>query len=235
MPLGPRGPARPRPAAPFARRAPLPLRLREPLAALRAARTCPTAATRPARTRSPTSSPRSSTAAGGRTLALFTSRRALERRGRGGARDGRRRPCCSRASASRATLLEAFASDEATSLFATMGFWQGVDVPGRTLSLLAIDRLPFGRPDDPMLQARRERARTPRSTPSTCRAPRCCSPRASGGSSAPREDRGVVCVLDTRLATASTAGRCFTGCRRCGARRGATTRSRSCATATAPR
>ena len=44
-------------------------------------------------------------------------------------------------------------------LFATMGFWQGVDVPGATLSLVTIDRLPFPRPDEPLLQARRERAR----------------------------------------------------------------------------
>ena len=40
-----------------------------------------------------------------------------------------------------------------------MGFWQGVDVPGPSLSLVTIDRLPFPRPDEPLLQARRELAR----------------------------------------------------------------------------
>ena len=40
-----------------------------------------------------------------------------------------------------------------------MGFWQGIDVPGRSLALVTIDRLPFPRPDEPLLQARRERAR----------------------------------------------------------------------------
>ena len=55
-------------------------------------------------------------------------------------------------------LLEAFASDETSCLFATMGFWQGVDIPGRALSLVTIDKLPFPRPDDPLLQARRDRA-----------------------------------------------------------------------------
>ena len=49
-----------------------------------------------------------------------------------------------------------------TCLFATMGFWQGIDVPGPSLSLVTIDRLPFPRPDEPLLQARRERARAER-------------------------------------------------------------------------
>ena len=55
-------------------------------------------------------------------------------------------------------LVESFRDDEATCLFATLGFWQGVDVPGRTLSLVTVDRIPFPRPDEPVLQARRERA-----------------------------------------------------------------------------
>ena len=56
-------------------------------------------------------------------------------------------------------LIDAFARDEAACLFATAGFFQGVDVPGRTLSQVVIDRLPFPRPDEPLLQARRELAR----------------------------------------------------------------------------
>ncbi|MGP0030083.1 MAG: helicase C-terminal domain-containing protein, partial [Acidimicrobiales bacterium] len=52
-------------------------------------------------------------------------------------------------------LVGQFSSDEHSSLFATMGFWQGVDVPGPSLSVVTIDRLPFPRPDDPLLQARR--------------------------------------------------------------------------------
>ena len=56
-------------------------------------------------------------------------------------------------------LVERFAAEEETCLFATMGFWQGIDVPGPSLSLVTIDRLPFPRPDEPLLQARRERAR----------------------------------------------------------------------------
>jgi ATP-dependent DNA helicase DinG len=104
---------------------------------------------------------------------------------------------------SRAQLLAAFGADEATSLFATMGFWQGVDIPGRTLSLVAIDRLPFGRPDDPMLEARRQRAGDAAFW--SVDVPRASMLLAQGVGRLIRtaEDRGVVCVLDTRLATAS--------------------------------
>ena len=55
-----------------------------------------------------------------------------------------------------AQLLERFATEDATCLFATIGFWQGVDVPGPALTLVTLDRLPFPRPDDPLLAARRE-------------------------------------------------------------------------------
>jgi ATP-dependent DNA helicase DinG len=144
-------------------------------------------------------------AAGGRTLALFTSRRALEHVG-AAVREKVATPVLLQGDASRARLLETFAEDEATSLFATMGFWQGVDVPGRTLSLLAIDRLPFGRPDDPMLQARRERAGD--AAFGAVDVPRASMLLAQGVGRLIRtaEDRGVVCVLDTRLATASYRG-----------------------------
>lgn len=52
------------------------------------------------------------------------------------------------------TLVEQFADDAETSLFGTLSLWQGVDVPGPSLSLVLIDRIPFPRPDDPLLTAR---------------------------------------------------------------------------------
>ena len=93
-------------------------------------------------------------AAGGRTLALFTSKRATE------AAAAALEPelpytVLLQGDLPKSRLLEAFASDETSCLFATMGFWQGVDIPGRALSLVTIDKLPFPRPDDPLLQARR--------------------------------------------------------------------------------
>jgi ATP-dependent DNA helicase DinG len=140
-------------------------------------------------------------AAHGRTLALFTSRRALEEVG-ARVRKVVATPVLIQGEHSRAVLLDEFASNEQTSLFATMGFWQGVDIPGRTLSLLTIDRLPFGRPDDPMLQARRELAGS--SAFATVDLPRTSMLLAQGVGRLIRnaQDRGVVCVFDTRLATA---------------------------------
>ena len=87
-------------------------------------------------------------------------------------------------------------------MFATAGFFQGVDVPGRTLSLVVIDRLPFPRPDDPLLSARREAARTRRVRPDRHAAG---GDAAGPGRRAPdphATDRGVVAVLDRRLGTA---------------------------------
>jgi ATP-dependent DNA helicase DinG len=141
-------------------------------------------------------------AAGGRTLALFTSRRALDAVGRA-VRERVDTPVVLQGDRSRAALLDAFRADEATSLFATMGFWQGVDVPGRTLSLLVVDRLPFGRPDDPMLEARRARAGDAAFW--SVDVPRASMLLAQGVGRLIRtsQDRGVVCVLDTRLATAT--------------------------------
>ncbi len=97
------------------------------------------------------------TAAGGRTLALFTSWRAMHAAVEA-LRDRLSVPVLAQSDLPKPALVEAFRTDEATCLFATLGFWQGVDVPGRTLSLVTIDRIPFPRPDDPVLQARRDRA-----------------------------------------------------------------------------
>ena len=88
-----------------------------------------------------------------------------------------------------------------------MGFWQGVDIPGRALSLVTIDRLPFPRPDDPLLQARRDRAGAGAAF-RLVDLPRAATLLAQGAGRLIRtaEDRGVVAVLDPRLATASYRG-----------------------------
>jgi ATP-dependent DNA helicase DinG len=139
-------------------------------------------------------------AAGGRTLGLFTSYRAME-----AAADALRErldtEILTQRDLPKPALVARFASDEATSLFATMSFWQGIDVPGRSLSLVAIDRLPFPRPDEPLLQARRERARADAFR--TVDLPRAATLLAQGAGRLIRtaDDRGVVAVLDPRLAT----------------------------------
>ena len=105
-----------------------------------------------------------------------------------------------------ARLLEDFGADEASCLFATLGFWQGVDVPGRSLSLVTLDRLPFARPDDPLAQARRERAGD--AAFRLVDLPRAATLLAQGVGRLVRaaDDYGVVAVLDPRLATAGYRG-----------------------------
>ena len=142
------------------------------------------------------------TAAGGRTLALFTSWRAMH-----DAADVLRPllpfEVLAQGDKPKAKLLDAFSSDHAACLFATMSFWQGVDVPGPTLSLVTLDRLPFSRPDDPLLQARRDRAGA--AAFRSVDLPRAATLLAQGAGRLIRSstDRGVVAVLDSRLATAS--------------------------------
>ena len=144
-------------------------------------------------------------AAGGRTLALFTSRRTTEAAAEALAPE---LPftLLLQGDQPKGRLLEEFASDETSCLFATLGFWQGVDIPGRALSLVTIDRLPFPRPDDPLLQARRDRAGA--RAFSLVDLPRAATLLAQGAGRLIRtaEDKGVVAVLDPRLATASYRG-----------------------------
>jgi ATP-dependent DNA helicase DinG len=138
-------------------------------------------------------------AAGGRTLALFTSWKAMHE-----AVEALRHrlpwPVLAQGELPKTRLLEQFSADRDSCLFATMSFWQGVDVPGNTLSLVVIDRIPFPRPDDPLLQARRELAGP--TAFRTIDVPRAAVLLAQGAGRLIRNesDRGVVAVLDSRLA-----------------------------------
>src|ERR1019366_2713126 len=141
-------------------------------------------------------------AAGGRTLALFTSRRAMTAAAEVLA--GRLPwPVLVQGELPKAVLLEALSSQAAACLFATMSFWQGVDVPGPALALVVIDRIPFPRPADPLMAARREAAG--RAGFQQVDLPRAATLLAQGAGRRIRTatDRGVVAVLDPRLAKAS--------------------------------
>ena len=141
------------------------------------------------------------TAAGGRTLALFTSWAAMDA---AAAALGDRLdvPLLTQRDLPKPALLRAFAADEATTLLATAGFFQGVDVPGRTLTQVVIDRLPFPRPDDPLLSARRELLGP--AAFSQIDVPRAAMmlAQAAGRLIRTATDRGVVAVLDRRLGAA---------------------------------
>ncbi|CAN5831845.1 ATP-dependent helicase DinG [soil metagenome] len=142
------------------------------------------------------------TAAGGRTLALFTSWRAMEA---AAVAVGEHVdvPILTQGQLPKPSLLARFADDEATCLFATVGLFSGVDIPGRTLSLVTIDRLPFPRPDDPLLQARRQLLG--RAAFAEIDVPRAAMllAQASGRLIRTADDQGAVAVFDPRLATAS--------------------------------
>jgi ATP-dependent DNA helicase DinG len=148
------------------------------------------------------------TAAGGRTLGLFSSMRAA----RAAAEVMSERlatPVLCQGDDSTAALVEQFAADAATSLFGTLSLWQGVDVPGPSLSLVIIDRIPFPRPDDPLLSARqRAVAAVGGNGFMAVAASHAALLLAQGAGRLLRgvEDRGVVAVLDSRMATARYGG-----------------------------
>ncbi len=142
-------------------------------------------------------------AAGGRTLGLFSSRRAAEQ----AAEEMRRRlpfDILCQGDDTTGALVEKFSKNENICLFGTLTLWQGVDVPGRSCSLVLIDRIPFPRPDDPLLQARKEAADAEgRSGFMEVAATHAALLMAQGAGRLLRsvDDRGVVAVLDNRLVT----------------------------------
>lgn len=148
------------------------------------------------------------TAAGGRTLGLFSSTRAAK----AAAEIMRERldtPVLCQGEDTTSALVKRFADDPETSLFGTLSLWQGVDVPGPSLSLVLIDRIPFPRPDDPLLTAR-QRAVAARGGNGfmAVAASHAALLLAQGGGRLLRtvDDRGVVAVLDSRMATARYGG-----------------------------
>ena len=141
------------------------------------------------------------TAAGGRTLALFTSYDAMNRAAEA-VREMTDLCIYTQLDLPKQELVRRFSTEEESCLFATMGMWQGVDVPGRSLSLVVVDRIPFPRPDEPLISARRERCGS--GAFHQIDVPRAATMLAQGAGRLIRsaDDRGVVAVLDSRLATA---------------------------------
>jgi len=143
-------------------------------------------------------------AAGGRTLGLFSSMRAAKEAA-GALRDRIGYPLLCQGDDLTAQLVRQFADDEPTCLFGTLSLWQGVDVPGNSLQLVVIDRIPFPRPDDPLASAR-QRAVAARGGNGfmTVAASQAALLLAQGAGRLLRtmSDRGVVAVLDPRLMTA---------------------------------
>ncbi len=144
-------------------------------------------------------------AAGGRTLALFSSWRGVEM-----ADDHLRRVLAElpikiitqKRGDSVGSLVDRFAEDPTSILLGTMSLWQGVDVPGPACTLVAIDRIPFPRPDDPVMSARASKADASGGSGfMQVSLPRAALLLAQGTGRLIRsiEDRGVVAILDSRI------------------------------------
>lgn len=144
-------------------------------------------------------------AAGGRTLGLFSSRRAaIEAAEEVRARLGDITVLC-QGDDIVPTLVRKFAEDEKSCLFGTLSLWQGVDVPGDACQLVVIEKLPFPRPDDPLASARQRAVeRAGGNGFMTVAATHAALLLAQGAGRLVRRasDRGVVAVLDPRLVRA---------------------------------
>ncbi|WP_371326234.1 ATP-dependent DNA helicase [Corynebacterium sp. HMSC076D02] len=147
-------------------------------------------------------------AAGGRTLGLFSSRRAAEQ----AAQELKAKlpfDIYVQGEDSIGALVDKFSKNENSCLFGTLTLWQGVDVPGPSCSLVLIDRIPFPRPDNPLMQARTEAAQAAgRSGFMEVSATHAALLMAQGAGRLLRSinDRGVVAVLDSRLETKRYGG-----------------------------
>ncbi len=140
-------------------------------------------------------------AAGGRTLGLFSSMRAAQ----AAAENLRGRldmPILLQGEETLGELIRTFAADARTCLFGTLSLWQGVDVPGPNCQLVVMDRVPFPRPDDPLMSARQKAVEEAGGNGfMAVAATHAALLMAQGAGRLVRAtgDRGVVAVLDPRV------------------------------------
>ncbi len=148
------------------------------------------------------------TAAGGRTLGLFSSMSGAQAAAE--AMRGRLDvPVLLQGEETLGELIKTFAADPATCLFGTLSLWQGVDVPGPNCQLVVMDRIPFPRPNDPLMSARQKAVEDQGGNGfMAVAATHAALLMAQGAGRLVRatQDRGVVAVLDPRLANARYGG-----------------------------
>ncbi len=152
-------------------------------------------------------------AGGGRAFLLYTSYRALEE----GVKALAARfpqppfPVLVQGQAPREALLQKFRTLGNAVLLATGSFWEGVDVKGEALAIVAIDKLPFASPDDPLLKARLEGIRRRGGNPfRDHQLPQAVLALKQGVGRLIRDagDFGVILLADPRL-TRQSYGRAF--------------------------
>ena len=144
-------------------------------------------------------------AAEGRTLGLFSSRRAAEAAAEAVRERLPHLTILAQGEAQLPELARLFVEDPHACLFGTLSLWQGLDVPGDTCQLVLIDRIPFPRPDDPLMSARQRAAdRAGGNGFMSVAATHAALLLAQGAGRLIRTtaDKGVVAILDPRLVTA---------------------------------
>lgn len=144
-------------------------------------------------------------AAEGRTLGLFASQRAAEAAARYCRAEVPDRTILCQGDAHLPKLTAQFIADPEASLFGTLSLWQGLDVPGDTCRLVVIDKIPFPRPDDPLMQARQNAVSEAGGNGFMAVAASHAGlllAQGAGRLIRTLDDRGVVAVLDPRLVTA---------------------------------
>lgn len=147
-------------------------------------------------------------ALGGRTLGLFSSRRAAERaaevlRAKTGLE------ILLQGEEALPLLVKRFRAEPTSCLLGVMSLWQGVDVPGEACQLVVIDRLPFPRPDEPLAAARAAAVDAAGGSGFAAVSVPIAAVRLAQGAGRlirSASDRGVVAVLDSRLETARGYG-----------------------------
>ncbi len=147
-------------------------------------------------------------ALGGRTLGLFSSRRAAQQAAEL-VRARSELTVLLQGDESLPILVRKFREDRNSCLFGVMSLWQGVDVPGDACQLVVIDRLPFPRPDEPLAAARSAAVDAAGGSGfSAISVPIAAVRLAQGVGRLIRadEDKGVVAILDSRLETAKSYG-----------------------------
>ena len=148
-------------------------------------------------------------AADGRTLGLFSSRRAAEAAAEAARERLPHLTILAQGEAQLPELARLFVEDPHACLFGTLSLWQGLDVPGDTCQLVLIDRIPFPRPDDPLMSARQKAADQAGGNGFMQVAATHAAlllAQGSGRLIRTTTDKGVVAILDPRLVTARYGG-----------------------------
>jgi Rad3-related DNA helicase len=137
---------------------------------------------------------------GGRTLVLFTSYGQLRKSAEALRKEMSELSFLCQGEMPAYRLIEHFKNTQTAVLMGTASFWQGIDIPGDALQCVVIAKLPFAVPDEPIVEARMERLKTPFFEYQVPQATLLFR-QGFGRLIRTKNDRGAVAVLDSRIMT----------------------------------